>query len=1132
MLIRIIGLIIVLTLSASAGQTTLYIPQQSDGEIVTHSIEIPPKPEALRSMTSQKNLLGLERDKPFGLPKSKSGLPMTADTQADTLNVLVLRVEFRTEDPDDGTTTGNGNFDLRTLEEFRDSSNHEFDPAPHNKSYFSAHMEALNRYWWYVSDFQIRLNWDIYPEGESDAYRLDSLMSYYGSDGPWEQPVERLLNFFKDATALADTTSPEIDFSRYQSIIIFHAGSDQQNNIAFINDTPNDFWTGFLWTEDTVFVDDGAVAVNEVIIMPETASQDNRTTTLNGVMAHEFGHQLGLVDLYNTSNFLTQVGNFSLMDNNCMNIALELDESGTLVNGALPCYPDAWSRAYLGLSGVRELTSGADVVITAAEQRYTSTEVIKVPISEMEYFLIENRQTESDFDYLNPTVPVIPYAIIADSATGVIMGPGWGYYGNNELVKVASGEYDRLLPGNGVLIWHVNEVVAYLDYTLSGFNNFHLNALQWDRNRRFLSLVEADGIIDFGGNYFVGYGTDDEYFNMRGKREFTPSTNPATESSLGANTHISITDIANIERDDHTRNSELDCDTIMTCDIATEWSMAGFPTFGFPDVGYNGGGLLALDIDADGFSEILTARSMFLLAVNHDGSPATDTSSGLIIPSFDGDTLLYILPKFAELDTIDGYDYIDSDVIAGDFDGDSNPEIACFDTTGRLYLFEGVDQNPVDSLADLMETLTLSSTLVFGPVTYDFENDGRDELIAGFADSTLKLISYAGAGDITVDNLGAFPGLIFGIAIANDTLFVMSGGSGGNYLHLGEIEAGSLSEISEIQLPEGGLIGLACGDIDRDSTCDAVITVGDYLCIYDGGTQAMKYVPIEAPGQPALGDIDADGYPDIVLAAGYDYFKAYAFNHLGVIFNHYPVTLSRKYPSANGAGQPLLGDIDGDEMPDIIMALPNGTLDWTIAIIGEDDQIIDTTYGLTTGGLTCINFRGDILGGFPLPTSSEINVEPVIGDFDNDGDIDIAAIDSAGFIYAWDLESSANPIDLPWPTAGGDYRRQGFLSPDFQKPVNVADGFLAAGSVYNYPNPASNSTTFRYYVDRPADINIKIFDMTGEMVDELTGSTLGQVDDEVPWDCSEFASGVYFARFEASSQNANKNQLIKVALIK
>jgi M6 family metalloprotease-like protein len=1112
------SLIILFSISAFAGPTKIYVPRESGGQIITQPVETQQKPEALKSMVSHKNILDLERDKPYSLPKSKDGLPVTAATQADTLKVLVLKVEFQTEDPDDPTTTGNGNFDLRTLDQFRTEEGHEFDPAPHNSAYFDAHMQALNRYWWYVSDFQIRLNWDIYPQGENDAYRLPNRMAYYGSEGPWTNVIERLLHFVHDAITLADTTSPEINFSQYQSIIIFHAGADQQNNFAFIEDTPNDFWTGFLWTDDSVSVDSGSCYISEVVIMPETASQDNRVTVLNGVMAHEFGHQLGLVDIYNTSNFLTQVGNFSLMDNNGSNFALELDEQGTLVSGALPSYPDAWSRAYLGFSGVREVTNDSDIVITAAEQNYRPTEVIKVPISEMEYFLIENRQREADFEYIHYPDPILN-AILADSATGVIMGPGWAFYGFDQLNKRASGEYDRLLPGDGILIWHVDEVVAYLDYLGSGSNNFLNNTLQWDYNRRFLSLVEADGIIDFGGNYYTGFGDAEDYFNSRNRRNFTPSTNPSTRSNLGADTHISITDI-------YADPADINRDTIMTCDIDVDWYQAGFPSFGWPEVGADGGGLLAFDMDSDGRKEILAGRGRFLIAVNYDGSPFTDNmKSAMLFSKFDSEIDTLFFPMFAALD-----EYINGQIVAGDFDDDDSLEIACFDAEDKLYLFDCKDVFPVDSLADLLDSRVFSSALTAGLIAYDIDADGRDELIAGLADSSLVSISYTESGDFVLDTLKTFSGIPDKIAIAIDTIFVIYGENNANNLYVGDITNGSSTEIADISLPAGDAIGLVCGDIDRDGACDAVMTVGDYLCIYNGETQAVKKIHVDDPGQPALGDIDADGYPDIVVSAGTNYLKTYAFNHAGILLDHFPVTLSKKDPEKRSNNQPILTDIDGDNRPDIVIALPNGALSWGFDFDGDHSD--DTTFSLTTGGLTCINYQGYVLGGFPLSTSSEVGIEPVIADLDGDGDIEIAALDSIGYIAAWDLGATPDSLNMPWPMAGGGISRQGYLSPEFQKEFIIADGFLPGGSVYNYPNPASNETVFRYYVDRPADINIKIFDMSGELVEELAGSTQGEIDDEVPWDCSRFASGVYFARFEANSVNANKNVLIKVALIK
>jgi hypothetical protein len=156
-------------------------------------------------------------------------------------------------------------------------------------------------------------------------------------------------------------------------------------------------------------------------------------------------------------------------------------------------------------------------------------------------------------------------------------------------------------------------------------------------------------------------------------------------------------------------------------------------------------------------------------------------------------------------------------------------------------------------------------------------------------------------------------------------------------------------------------------------------------------------------------------------------------------------------------------------------------------------------------------------------------------DLDADGDLEIAVFDSSGFITVWDLDEGDNLIDSPWPTFAGDISRNGYLSPDFLKPVSPFQGFLPENMVYNYPNPASDLTTFRYYVDRPANINIRIYDMSGELVDELTDFTAGGVvPDEITWNCSGFASGVYFARIEAKAtdQTLDVNRLIKVALIK
>jgi len=780
--------------------------------------------------------------------------------------------------------------------------------------------------------------------------------------------------------------------------------------------------------------------------------------------------------------------------------------------------------------------------VRAAEQNHHDNEIIKVPISDMEYYLIENRQTESDFSYLHEA-NAIPHAIIADSATGVILGPGYGYYDNNQFVKVASGEYDRLLPGNGILIWHVDEVVAYQHYQPDYDNNFQSNTLQWDYRRRFLSLVEADGIIDFGGNYYSGFGDAGDYFyDTRPTRpddpkmEFTPFTNPATTSNLGADTHISIRDIRQLPTSDTGRVALQNADTLMSVDIGTDWDQEGFPVMAFPDIGDNGGGLIAVNLDADSDKELLMARGSLLLAVNPDGSPVMDTSSAVIIHQFDAVPDTFIIPIFAVLDN-----NISGNVIVADMIDDAVTEVACFDRNDKFYVFKSIDTSPVDSLADIIDTVTMENNLAAGPVAYDFDHDGHSEVLAGFYAGTIAKFSVDwinGERHVLVDTLAELAGTPTGISVADDTVYVtVRTGALNNYMSIGAYADSELEQLTQVQLPSGDFHGMACGDINRDNANDVVITVGDNLCLYDGESGDLKTIAVNSPGPPSLGDIDSDGYPDIVFGAGENVMEVYAFHSNGSIFNEFPQNLGKMQPNYK-LDQPLLGDLDGDSNPDIILAMPTGSLYWDTYVIRPDDNdstifvAKDTTVYLTTGGLTGIDYHGDRLGGFPLASSSAFTVEPVIADLNADGDVEVAAIDSAGYINVWNLDGAFETINQPWTTAGGNGSRAGFLSPNFNKPLAPVEGYLADGDVYNYPNPASDQTTFRYYVDRPADINIKIFDMSGEMVDELNGSTLGGIEDEIPWDCSKYASGVYFARFEADSQDINKNVMIKVALIK
>lgn len=123
------------------------------------------------------------------------------------------------------------------------------------------------------------------------------------------------------------------------------------------------------------------VWINSYTINPEIQG-DNIVAI--GVLCHEFGHALGLPDLYDTDYSSSGAGNLALMGSGSWGTA-----------GNTPWYPsamNAWSKTELGWSNVLTLSSAQSSV--EVEQSFSSNIVYRVDhvSDDSEYWLIENRQ--------------------------------------------------------------------------------------------------------------------------------------------------------------------------------------------------------------------------------------------------------------------------------------------------------------------------------------------------------------------------------------------------------------------------------------------------------------------------------------------------------------------------------------------------------------------------------------------------------------------------------------------------------------------------------------------------------------------------------------------------------------------
>ncbi|MFQ5709255.1 MAG: hypothetical protein ACE5HO_17500, partial [bacterium] len=524
----------------------------------------------------------------------------------DTLRILAIRVEF--QEDNNRLTTGNGKFDLSN------SADPVLDPPPHDANYFSDQLLALRNYYKAVSRGKLFLDFEVFPEDVDGSYTVSQPMSFYTPVGSEEELDRKLSELFQESFQLADAVDV-IDFSQFDSFVIFHAGVGSDFALDF-DPTPQDVPSVFLDFQTLndnlgngdpsyagIPVQNNSFFIRDGILLPETQSQEDFEIGLLGTMAVMFGHQLGLPNLFNTDTGLPGIGVFGLMDQGSGNFS-----------GLLPAEPCAWSKVFLGWEVPIEITRGEDFPV-AASTAANPSKIYKIPVSNKEYFLIENRQQ----DFANDNVAIGRDArgtrvefrsdgqgqrILADGVVGVI---------------TQANEYDFGLPGSGILIWHINENVIEA--------NLQNNRVNADPQNRGVDLEEADGAQDIGqvygllhpaagqenGTVFdMFWGSNDINMLVNDSSDvvaFTPTSRPSSLSSSGANTHIVVTNFS-------------EPDSVMTFSLRNDFQQGGFPQFTDSFQGLGNSPIVA-DLDNDGLKKevVLTSSQGTTVYVwNSDGS--------------------------------------------------------------------------------------------------------------------------------------------------------------------------------------------------------------------------------------------------------------------------------------------------------------------------------------------------------------------------------------------------------------------------------------------------------------------------------------------------------------------------------
>lgn len=271
------------------------------------------------------------------------------------------------------------------------------------------------------------------------------------------------------------------------------------------------------------------------------------------------------------------------------------------------------------------------------------------------------------------------------------------------------------------------------------------------------------------------------------------------------------------------------------------------------------GSVCLADLDGDGHLEVLCAVGKNILGWHADGTELIDGDND---PATDG------------VVAVTGANFSYGTPSAANIDLDPRREIIAGMRDGKLYVFHS-DGTPYPGFP-----FATGGDISTSPAIGDLDGDGLPEIVFGSSDSLLRAIRY---------DLSSAPGFPRQVALDEDW---------DSSPALGDLNGDGRPDV---------VIGSSDGKVYAISGADGSDLPGFPVLLTDSYGN-----PVATRSSPALGDVDGDGWVDIVI--GDQDGRLHGFDHTGQVLAGFFIQTGGRIQNT-----PVIWDTDGDGMVEVLV---------------------------------------------------------------------------------------------------------------------------------------------------------------------------------------------------------------------